>query len=119
MATVDHTTHGSELRPGPCSPIVATRCSSADTSLEAELIDIKEKMHIADDLNGGLKWCEDHVAVRAFPAVNPIDPLHGRLHIRQKPAHLRQMYFMYHDDGAVTKLLSYFTGPVHYSAGER
>lgn len=100
MASVEHT-HSNQPHTDVSCPVVI----KTDASLEVELIDDTIKMHIADDMNGALKWCEDHVAVRACPAINPIDPLEGRLHIRQKPEHLRQMYFLYHDDDAVTKLL--------------
>ena len=91
---------------------------SADASLDTVWVDADLKMNVSDDLNAALKWCEEQVAVRADPTINPVDPLDGRTHIRKRPAHLRQMYFLYPDDEAVVTLLSYFTQtPVHYAAG--
>lgn len=101
----------------PCEVGLSDRLSTEEACLQnrcdgdlfnAILVDVNERVHVCDDLNSALVWCENQVVVRAAPHLNPVDPLLSRTHVRTKEPHLRQMYFLHPEEEVVDRVLRYF-----------
>jgi len=65
--------------------------SEDDLLMNTRFVNVEERIHISDDLNTALMWCENQVVVKASPEMNPIDPLYTRQYIRTKEPYLRQV----------------------------
>mmetsp|Transcript_3778 Transcript_3778/g.5864 ORF Transcript_3778/g.5864 Transcript_3778/m.5864 type:complete len:872 (+) Transcript_3778:121-2736(+) len=111
----------SELSSHARSPIKSAYSITipGNTTLSVSYVDPSTPVHISNDLNAALKWCENQVTIRVAPHLNPIDPLRDRPHIRSKPPELHQLYFLCTRDEEVDidRLMSYFSPENTYPAG--